>query len=101
MKTKKAKHTPKSWRIVGSFTIMYQDDIIASVKRFECNRVCADVGDKDPYAEEKANARLIAASPELLAACDAAIALLDTTTPSGRKAYEMARAAIAKAEGGK
>ena len=48
---------------------------------------------------QEADARLIAAAPDLLAACDAAIALLDTTTPSGRKAYEMARAAIDKAEG--
>lgn len=37
---------------------------------------------------------------DLLSACDAAVGLLDTTTQSGRKAYDMARAAIAKVEGG-
>lgn len=51
--------------------------------------------------ELEANARLIAAAPELLEACAAIVAWCDKNPPAGDALYciNQARAAIAKAEG--
>ena len=55
------------------------------------------------YHGEKANACLIAAAPDLLAACKAALARLDRLYDDGTgehsPAYLQVKAAIAKAEG--
>lgn len=51
-------------------------------------------------AQQIANARLIAAAPELLEACKALLALYQANgMPNSGGSYEMAKAAIAKAEG--
>lgn len=54
----------------------------------------------DIHPNQRANARLIAAAPELLAACEALVKLLhaDSTTGGGHAVAD-ARAAIARAKG--
>lgn len=69
-----SKHTPGPWKIVKS-----------------------KFGDLSIKSEVEANARLIAAAPELLEACKRAF---DQTDKDARPAdWEMLRAAIAKATG--
>jgi hypothetical protein len=48
--------------------------------------------------EQEADARLIAAAPELLTACKEALAIVTAYAP-GERQLEMLRAALAKAEG--
>ena len=61
-------HTPGPWYIHRqALADIYADSLIASV-----------YGSLDSLEQGEANARLIAAAPELLEACKAAIAHLDT-----------------------
>jgi len=86
-----AKHTPGPWSIY-SITFKGYHQIACA----QGGRVCQVVPFKDEY---KANARLIAAAPDLLEAlksmCEGFSALKDSDFPALAKA----RAAIAKAEG--
>ena len=101
-----AKHTPGTWTANRAY--FYGHDAFI---------VCGTVGDTSPFLcrltddtpDFEANARLIAAAPELLAALDrASLAIRDLSKqladlgvePSeGWRAFRAARAAIAKAEG--
>ena len=57
------KHTPAPWKVILSPTqIVTNDKVIANI-----NKVCSDFG------ESQANARLIAAAPELLEALEAVL----------------------------
>lgn len=56
-----------------------------------------DITDEQAHERQQANARLIVAAPDLLAACNAALAYLDAEDSAGLVA-EIA-AAVAKAEG--
>lgn len=47
--------------------------------------------------KQRANARLIAAAPELLAACQSAVISMQDLTPQMKASLRMLRAAIAKA----
>ncbi len=88
----KTKHTPGPWSLSGANTVHGPDCIVAfvgtadeEVRRFSGERQSAD-------------ARLIAAAPDLLAACEAVSATTwskNTATIIG----EQVRAAIAKAKG--
>ena len=87
-----SKHTPGPWWIAGTATIRAgQDAWIASIK----------------WRNREANARLIAAAPEMLAALRKAITYVELCCDEtdGEEAAEAkhdldgARAAIAKAEG--
>lgn len=55
------------------------------------------------FTRAAADARLIAAAPDLLAACEAATALLDewgeTIAGAGAEVYDQLRAALARAKG--
>ena len=51
-------------------------------------------------SEDEANARLIAAAPELLEALKAALSLIEIAIPFDGEVNRMVRNAIAKAEGG-
>lgn len=96
-----SKHTPGPWAMPDSGKGRISkvganggwDGLIAT----------ADCGD---YARSKseglANARLIAAAPELLEACQALIAYCDKNPPMGDSLWsvQQMRAAIAKATGG-
>jgi hypothetical protein len=97
----KTQHTPGPWAVSGHinrFTageiIKAGDEEIASVHDF--NRYNRD-------AEREANARLIAASPKMLAALRVLLPYLpepeDAVDPQQHAALVAARAAIAEAEG--
>ena len=91
-----AKHTPGPWRSVGSSTIYIE----ARLRYGWVQEVCS-VGpteaDKGYGEQQQANARLIAAAPELLGAL---IELADCGAEAwgeDRPCVRIARAAIAKA----
>ena len=87
MKTEQATHTPGPWypsRCTHSWDIASESD-----------------GATVAHAEDDANARLIAAGPDLLAACKACYSALLNETGVGVCSHEKKAAAlaIAKAEG--
>ena len=109
----KGKHTPLPWGIEsdsgltpgGSLAVVHRDAkgrgiIVAEV--FPGNDKWAGSNKNEPIA--KANARVIAAAPELLAALEAAVELLEAFSPDDSldpEAYNIARwnVLIAKATG--
>ena len=84
--TAPTKHTPGPWVEIRS----RGDYVIQERRRSNRKRIIASVD----VVNGEANARLIAAAPELLDALKAAVAY-----PITGNWYEMAEAAIAKAEG--
>ena len=110
MKNEKAEHTPGPWRVPpcdhqGSIRIWQEGSNfdIARVTPMPYTtglNVCEKAHQSQGVSEQgRANARLIAASPDLLAACRAA---LDVLSGGGDKkeseVREQLRAAIAKGE---
>lgn len=98
------KHTPGPW-LIDTNTI-YALDETDRVNRFSAQvqggySSAPVYGDRIRTTPEElaANARLIAAAPDLLAALQAVMHVLEHTqvTPSGVERYERAKAAIAKA----
>ena len=89
------KHTPGPWT-VHSCEMRPHHEITA-----ECGRRIATQNDYHD-GQDKANARLIAAAPELLTALRALLACPamceDTAEPETVKAYDLAMDAISKAE---
>lgn len=88
------QHTPGPWRVRGK-TFNLQIAIVGP---------SGELSDSIAYAwgqngEAEANARLIAAAPELLEALGGCIQHMEWSTPQGRAAYETAKATIAKAKG--
>lgn len=91
--TMETNHTPGPWtHCPGQDTIWAKDGELL-VARTEYTRREMAVN------EDNANARLIAAAPELLEALTELAALADFTRPTERAAWIKARAAIAKATG--
>ena len=90
-----AKHTPGPWS-TSEWPSREKDYI----RIFAGTTYVGSVGNSDdPFERTEANARLIKAAPDLLAACEAVISAgesenLPTTV------YDAVEAAIAKAEGG-
>jgi hypothetical protein len=91
----KPEHTPGPWRIGKSgVTVIFNNDQGFTVP---------PVPDNDNWSEAEANARLIAAAPDLLAALE----LINAALPTSEKAWPIymndailaARAAIRKARG--
>lgn len=109
-KVRKAVHTPGPWtsearnQIVMVFGPSLGREVIdpftgrsgVSGPELVC-RVLA--GPTTPTGVGEANARLITAAPDLLAACLAALDHIDPDTRDGDRAIDLVRAAIAKAEG--
>ena len=109
-----AKHTPGPWMYVGDDKwIIPSDGTFVQFGKFNISANSVDEKDDDYYfigsvsnvnsfSENEANARLIAAAPELLEF--AKIFLADYQSEDGmysmKRYAEMAYAAIAKAEGG-
>lgn len=96
-------HTPGPWRIDELLGPIVYDSTGQRVA--DCQpRLRAD-GRSRPRGEQHANARLIAASPELLAALKAffdihhGAGLLDIDVSKLQRAIDEARAVVAKAEG--
>lgn len=86
------KHTPGPWNIVDDAPGVMAPKINARDTSWTIARLVRQSGP----SEDNANARLIAAAPDLLAACKA---LMDPTRL--QDAIDLALAAIARAEGGK
>ena len=90
-----ADHTPGPWHVCG--------DMIRSTVSNAAMRSVAKVYVSQMHGkpEAAANARLIAAAPDLLAALIAVLKVIDRADDRGcpAGALEMARAAIARAEG--
>ena len=97
MNVDKLKHTPGPWVIHGNFTEIHPHDDP------DGNQVIADVDPDCEMSNREANARLIAAAPDLLEALEAMV----TTWEGPRELAAIrfaqnviaARAAIAKARG--
>lgn len=89
--TEQTKHTPGPWHI-GDTNTNFSPKVYGAdgYMTADCSRI-----QKRTDAEEQANARLIAAAPDLLAALKSVVAIADRKTVE----FDNARAAIAAAEG--
>jgi hypothetical protein len=90
-----SKHTPGPWSLhehESLFVVGPDGNMVADTD------MPADRGYRSPQC--KANAKLIAAAPDLLAACKAAWLLMTPKTPGQHNAYRLLHEAIIKAEGG-
>ena len=107
----KAAHTPGPWQIEWNAAQSGEGHYITDSNDMgELSRIAAVLFHDDADGETRANARLLAAAPELLAACKSMIEWDDREHDhavdfSARMAlcdaaFNAARAAIAKAEGG-
>ena len=93
-----AKHTPGPWEAVGNLVrspMVQPQGLSKGVQIAEC---------RDAYflshtEESKANARLIAAAPELLEALQEMVSLVEMVIPFDGPQQRKARAAITKATG--
>lgn len=88
-----ANHTPGPWELHKQSTLLMVGDCDWSLHTEEAGAFLLFC--HHPDAPAKANAHLIAAAPELLAALKEVVAISDRK----HDAWDMARAAIAKAEG--
>lgn len=104
------KHTPGPWEVAdlphGTLSIVVRTKSPNKTK-FGASRYAAiggfDRSDLDQYAEALANARLIAAAPDLLEACWAMVTSfhgVEWMEKHMQESIAMGRAAIAKATGG-
>ena len=106
-----AKHTPGPWSVVAGDNYMVESDRIPDKypHRFpgdDLGRFVAFVGNRQPDFGE-ADAKLIAAAPDLLEACELMIEAMvayefdvdDCPTPRHRSLMEFVRNTIAKAKG--
>lgn len=100
-------HTPGPWKLrpVSDFPRSFTLEVVAgdvAVAELEC-----DARDAEAVDVVRADASLIAASPELLAALESAVQVIEQTAPKDVPCGVIdvvlfgARAAIAKARGGK
>lgn len=88
------QHTPGPWEV--------HDGLVWSKKYGAICDPLSEVGNNRTQPEARANARLIAAAPDLLAACESMLHYFDAPNESlcandAYKAADQARAAIAKA----
>ena len=94
-------HTPGPWRVRGGAASVYAFDIVGP-KGEDIGYANQSDGADDPEVyPDGANARLMAAAPDLLAACRAFLAADpgEGYSPLEEAAIDLMRAAIAKAEG--
>ena len=94
-----SKHTPGPWYATGKLTRYVEARIDGGLIQevAACGPTKADGG----YGpQQEANARLIAAAPELLEALTDCVEHMHWTQPQGEAALKKAKAAIAKATGG-
>lgn len=94
-----SKHTPGPWNVSEEF-----DGTSIKAGMFHVTHTIQACGFHEPDVDKavtQANARLIAAAPELLEACQALIAYCDKNPPMGDSLWSVRqiRAAIAKATG--
>jgi len=96
-----SKHTPGPWKvsIFGDIETEKTDEYGIAIRRIAYDEGCLGGGNE----EDQANARLIAAAPELLEACKAVVKWAEVFGPITSENIEpfiqQCGAAIAKAEG--
>ena len=99
----KVKHTPGPWKVTHPFIIRDELDapcgIVASVRRFGDSEVMQWIAPSPASLENVANARLIAAAPDLLAACRSMAACFSDEQLRCAGCYGLLMAAIARATG--
>lgn len=89
-------HTPGPWTISTSSPVDYALSIHgAPLKQSGGFPVVADILERTTDGTHEANARLIAAAPDLLEALRAVVSVADRAT----REFDLARSAIAKATG--
>ena len=96
------KHTPGPWQFDEVATTCGRAFRIGAGEMLKAGKGCCIIYDDyhgNPENERKANARLIAAAPDLLDACDFALTILEGMGNGSGGAANACRAAIAKAEG--
>lgn len=86
------KHTPGEWFTCRGVSSIY---IEARLRQGVVQEIAACGPTEAGHEQQEANARLIAAAPELLEALQAVVAVADRATDE----FDRARAAIAKATG--
>lgn len=100
MKSTQTKFTPGPWKVFGN-VIRAIETIDGQDRRGEIVAMPMSGGDPDRrnLGNFEANARLIAAAPDLLAACERALSELDGD-PHRYELVDAINAAISKAKGG-
>lgn len=100
------KHTQGPWKAsIKNIPMADTGDYYASVCVNTDNEFSTDVicqcfdGGNISFEQQEANARLIAAAPELLKACEQALVAIRMTSGVDDVAYEVVETAIAKAKG--
>ncbi len=99
MKTKnevKPTHTPGPWKVIE-----YGSTGLDGVPRLNGYRIELTDGTKFPTGKNEANARLIAASPDLLSALQGLVSAFCPPDDTTSEHWVKARAAIAKAQEGR
>lgn len=98
MKTQAKKHTPGPWIIYGKGCAVYNAELKKVIAHTAFKGTATPI--IEVTEEIAANARLIAAAPELLLGCKEALAvLLENTKVRNLKTESFLREIIAKAEG--
>lgn len=98
-------HTPGPWITAGPHGIgiapaAMPDERLAVVMAMDCELTEEDMyGEDVPLASQVANARLISAAPDLLAACEELLIYLGDWDDMDNDTCAAARKAIAKAKG--
>lgn len=100
-----SKHTKGLWAVVEHDHAICIQTESPSKTKYGASRYAAiggfDRNDRAQLEEARANARLIAAAPELLEALTDCVEHMHWTQPQGEAALKKAKAAIAKATGEK
>ena len=98
-----SKHTEGPWSVVEHDHAICIQTESPSKTKYGASRYAAiggfDRNDRAQLEEARANARLIAAAPELLEALTDCVEHMHWTQPQGEAALKKAKAAIAKATG--
>ena len=95
----KTQHTPGPWKINKKYS--FSVETLSDGQGINIIAECSDPDGIRSAGEDSANAKLIAAAPDLLAALEAIIKMIGPYAGQGRMDTEIsaARAAIAKARG--
>ena len=97
------EHTPGPWEWRGDYSVATVPDTDGSFIRIADIMQPIRLPQFDSLGQWNANARLIAAAPELLAACEAVATYLESFDPvidEDEAIWEQLKAAIAKAKRG-
>lgn len=95
-------HTPGPWAVEQPSGNEGEAEVIASANRTICwtaDTYSEDSGEGEITDEDRANALLISAAPDLLSACEELLIYLGDWNDLDNETCAAARAAIAKAKG--